>query len=144
VSAPPAYLDECVDQRLAGTLRSRGFSVLPATEAGTLGTSDPEQLRFARSQDLVIISYNRRHFRRLHAQAVRNGEEHPGIVILPATSPLPRLTIRAAMMLDWIGGLGEWRTRLFEWGDLQYLLTQGLRLEGYTEEELRLALGQRA
>jgi hypothetical protein len=143
LTVPPVYLDECLDLRLAPALRTRGASVLTAPEAGMMGASDDAQFRFARDQDRLIISYNRRHFRRLHALAIRQGEAHPGIVVLPATSPLNQLAIRAAMMLDWIAGQGDHHSRLFEWGRLQLLLTQSFRLAGYTEDEVRIALGQR-
>jgi predicted nuclease of predicted toxin-antitoxin system len=141
---PSVYLDECVDQRLAPALRDRGFSVLTASTAGTLGATDDNQLRFATVHDLVIISYNRRHFRRLHALHLERGEPHPGIVLVPATSLLPRLTVRAAMLLDWMTATGERHSQLFDWRDLQYHFTQGLRLPGYSDDELRLALGQPA
>jgi hypothetical protein len=38
--APPAYLDECIDAPFAEALRKRGFTVLTAREAGTLGEAD--------------------------------------------------------------------------------------------------------
>jgi hypothetical protein len=139
---PPAYLDECVDQRLAPVLRVRGYAILTATEARTLGATDQDQLGFASAHDLVIISYNRRHFRRLHALYLERGAHHPGIVLVPATSLLPRLIVRSAMMLDWIVIRGERRSRLFEWGDLQYQIMQGFRLAGHSESDVRLALGQ--
>ena len=34
------------------------------------------------------------------------------------------------------------RSRLFKWGHLQELLEQGYRLEGYSLEEIRLALAR--
>ena len=46
------------------------------------------------------------------------------------------------MMLDWIATLGDYRGRLFRWGDLQYLLTQSYRLPGCDEADVRLALGR--
>jgi len=140
--APSVYLDECVDQRLAPALRDRGYSVTSASDAETLGMTDDQQLRYATGHDLLILSYNRRHFRRLHVQYAASGEEHPGILLMPATTLLPRFIVRSAMMLDWITDQGEHRSRLFEWGDFQYLLTQGLRIRGYSDEDFRLALGQ--
>lgn len=37
--------------------------------------------------------------------------------------------------------LPTWHTELFRWGDLQFHLTQGFRVPGYSEAEVRLALG---
>ena len=45
------------------------------------------------------------------------------------------------MMLDWIGSQ-ERRSQVFIRGRLQPQLEQGLRLPGYTEEEVRYALGR--
>jgi hypothetical protein len=139
---PSAYLDECVDVRLADGLRQRGFAALTAAEAGTSGTGDEEQLTFATTRGSVIISHNRRHFQRLHVAALRDHQAHGGIVILPESRQLTRLIIRAAMMLDWLGAQGDYRSRYFTWGNLQYLLTQGYRLSGYSDAEVRLALAQ--
>lgn len=55
-----------------------------------------------------------------------------------------QLEIRIVMMLDWIALRPDHRSQLFRWHDLQYWLTQGNRLAGYTEAEVRLALGQRS
>ena len=46
------------------------------------------------------------------------------------------------MLLDWIATLPDYRSQLFRWHDLQYWLTQGNSLPGYSEAEVRLALGQ--
>jgi hypothetical protein len=142
--APPAYLDECVDHALVAILRRRGFTVTSALEQGraNLGFSDSDQLMFATERDMVLISYNERHFRALSADRQRQGQAHGGIVIVPAGTVLERLTIRAAMMLDWLGTMPDHRSRLFKWGHLQELLEQGFRLEGYGLEEVRLALAR--
>ncbi|MBI2322114.1 MAG: DUF5615 family PIN-like protein [Chloroflexi bacterium] len=123
-------------------MRARGFTVTSAPAEGTVGVSDEDQLAYAAQHDVVILSHNRRHFLRWHARWATAGRPHAGIVILPQTSVLPQLTVRAAMMLDWIAGQGEWRSRLFLWGDLQRRFTQDFRLGGYSEAEIRLALGQ--
>jgi hypothetical protein len=52
------------------------------------------------------------------------------------------LEIRAAMLLDWIALEADSRLRLFRWNELQRWLIQGHRLAGYSEAEVRLALGQ--
>lgn len=45
------------------------------------------------------------------------------------------------MMLDWLG-IQSYTSRLFEWGRLQQLLERGFRLPGYSEDEVREALGR--
>lgn len=142
--APPAYLDECVDHALAAGLRRRGFTATSALEQGraNIRYSDLDQLEFATARDMVLISHNERHFRALSADHQRQGRAHGGIVILPAGMTLNRLTVRAALTLDWLGTMPDHRSQLFKWGHLQALLEQGCRLEGYSDEEIRLALAR--
>jgi len=142
MAAPPVYLDECVDRPIAESLRQRSFDVLTAVEAGHGEDPDDAQLAYATSLNRVILSYNRTDFRRLHAIHVNTGREHGGIVLLPQVPPLNRRQVRAAMLLDWLGVLGDYRSRLFQWNDLQQQLLAGLRLAGYTESEVDLALGR--
>ena len=44
------------------------------------------------------------------------------------------------MMLDWIATQPH-ESRLFAWGHLQQLLERGFRLPGYSEDDVRDALG---
>ena len=142
--APPAYLDECVDQALVAALRRRGFTATSALEQGraNIRSSDPDQLVFATERGMVLISHNERHFRALSADHQRQGRVHGGIIIVPAGMTLDRLTVRVAMMLDWLGTMIDHRSQLFKWGHLQALLEQGFRLEGYSDDEIRLALAR--
>jgi hypothetical protein len=92
----------------------------------------------------VLLTYNRRHFRRLHRDWLAAGRSHAGIVVVPQTPPLSRRVLRIALLLDWLAGLGAGghHSRLFQWDDLQQLLHAGSRLTGYTEDEVRDALGE--
>jgi len=144
MTAPDAYLDECVDHELLIDLRRRGFSVTSALEQGraNIGIDDADQLAFAARNDWVLVSFNERHFRALSAAYERNGRAHGGVIIVPASPPLDRLMIRAALMLDWLDTMPDHRSRLFKWGHLQGLLEQGYRLPGYHEHDVRLALAR--
>ncbi len=139
---PSVYLDECVDHALAPALRRRGFAVTTALEQRLLGADDERQLLFAAEHDLVLLSHNWRHFQRWHQTFRQQGWAHGGIVVLPGPSPLPQLSVRAAMLLDWLAMLPNWRSQLFRWGDLQFRLTQGFPMPGYGEDDVRLALGR--
>ena len=141
-SSLTAYLDECVEPRLADDLSARGFTAIAVRDAGMSSAPDADQLAYAATRDLVLISYNDRDFRRLHRQFRRAGRAHGGIIILPQSGPRGRLLIRAAMMLDWLAEIGDYRSKLFKFGVLQYLLTLGYRLPGYVEVGVRLALVQ--
>ena len=142
MSAPPAYLDECVDRPVAEDLRRRGFDVLTAIEAGRSQYPDQAQLEFATSLGRVILSYNRMDFRRLHAAFVQTGRPHGGIIILPQTRIIPRRQIRAALLLEWFGIVASEHSHLMVWNDLQQQLVRGYRVAGYGEEEIRIALGE--
>jgi hypothetical protein len=143
MTAPPVYLDECVDCELAPRLVQRGFVVTTAAAQGMVGASDEEQLAYATQHDWVILTHNRRHFQREHHEYVRQHRPHSGIIILPQRCTFDRLELRAAMMLDWITTeSAEYQSRLFLWNDLQLQLTHGLQLAGYTASEVKQVLGQ--
>ena len=131
--APPIYLDESVDYSLAEALRQRGFSVFTVQDEGSSGDSDPEQLAYATERDWRLLSHNSRDFRRLHANYQRHQRPHSGISLLPQRSLMALLTLRAAMMLDWLQSLPDYRSQLFTWGQLQSLLERGQRLRGYSD-----------
>lgn len=142
MAAPAVYLDECIDEPLIEALRRRGYSLVPAREAGALGLSDETQIDYATELGIPIFSYNRRHFRRLHARLMREDRKHPGIIVLPQDAPLPRRLLRAELLLQWVGE-HERESRLFTWGELQQELLRGYRIPGvlFSEEDVRTAVG---
>jgi hypothetical protein len=79
---------------------------------------------------------------RLHATYLRRGYRHSGIVLLPQVPPVSRRQRRAAMLLDWLSTLDDYQSRLFQWNDLQQRLIAGLRLPGYTQDEIDEAVGR--
>jgi hypothetical protein len=141
MAAPAVYADECIDRFIVEGLRERGVDVLTALEAGRGEDPDDAQLAYATHVDRVILTYNRLDFRRLHASQMRTGREHSGIVIIPQAPPVHRRQLRAALMIDWLGMLDEYRSRLFQWNDLQLRLLGGLRLDGYSEDAINEAVG---
>jgi hypothetical protein len=139
--APPSLLDECTDLELVAALRARGYSVESAQRTGLRGLPDEVVLEQAAQRDRVLITHNERHFRREHRRRLEQGRGHGGIACISQVGPIERLTVRAAMMLDWIGSQDR-RSQFFIWGRLQQQLERGLRLPGYTEDEVRFALGR--
>lgn len=142
--SPPVYADECIDRPLVERLRERGFDVVTALEAGMGSEPDAAQLAYAADVDRVLLTYNRRHFRRLHRDWLAAGREHAGIVLVPQTPPPSRRVLRISMLLDWLGspGAGGHHSRLLQWNDLQQVLHAGNRLPGYTEDEVTDVLGE--
>ena len=139
--APPALLDECIDLELVDALRARGYTVDSTHQLGLRGLPDSAILDHAARLDRVLVTHNERHFRQEHRRRLEQGKAHAGIACLSQLGPIERLTVRAAMLLDWIGTQDR-HSRFFIWGTLQQQLEQGLRLPGYAEPDVRYALGR--
>ncbi|MHB1037814.1 MAG: DUF5615 family PIN-like protein [Pirellulales bacterium] len=68
------HLDENVHLAVAHGLRRRGIDVTTTGEAGLIGSTDEEQLTFARSHERVLVTHDEDYLR-LHHQGV----PHAGI-----------------------------------------------------------------
>lgn len=128
---------------VAEALRKRGFSVVAAVETPPRGLDDDVLLRRATRMGRVLVTHNRRDFVRVVGEFRQSGEPHLGVVVLPRDISQERLLLRTAMMLDWRATLPEPPPDLLLWNGLQRQLIRGLRLAGYTEDEVRLVLGWR-
>ena len=142
MAVPVAYLDECVDVWVVEALAVRGFPATAAVRHGMLTKSDAEQLQFATDAGYVLVTHNRRDYVRLNAQWRVAGRDHADIVAIPSTSAPDQMLIRIAMLLTWLRDLPAHETGVFSWGDLQFQMTQGFRLDGFSGDDVRLALGQ--
>jgi predicted nuclease of predicted toxin-antitoxin system len=104
------HLDENCDARIAAGLRLHGINLTTTPEAGLLCASDQEQLRFAASQQRVIVTHDA-DFLRMDAA----GPAHTGIVYLrPEKRSLGEI-IRLLVMLWELLGPDEMR------GHVEYL-----------------------
>jgi hypothetical protein len=133
------YLDECVNRRLADALRERGLRATAAVDEHTLGLDDEAQLLFATRRGFVILSHNQRHFQQLHVRFEAEERPHGGILLLPP-SPLPLVTLRTAMLVNWVEAHSTTASLLARWHELQGHILAGLRLPGFSETEIRRAL----
>src|SRR5437764_6921845 len=70
------YADEDFPFPAVEQLRRLGHDVLTAHEDGRTATPDPDVLARAHSLGRAVLTYNRRHYERLH----RQGADHSGIV----------------------------------------------------------------
>jgi len=122
---------------LAVRLRQRGFSVTTARDARMTGKTDTEQLAYATRIDAMLVSYDSLDYRRLH----RISAAHSGIILI-SNLRLDWQEMRTAMLIDWAASLPDYRSHLFRWHDLQQQLIAGMRLPDYSEEDVRMALGQ--
>jgi len=140
MAAPPAYLDHCLDQRIAVRLRQRGFTVTTTYAEGNATLRDEDQLVFAATRGSVLVTHNKVDYQRHHRHWASQGRQHGGIIAIPQGS-LARVELRIAMLLDWIGESPPAPSSLLLWRDLQRHLEQGTRLVGYSESEVRFVLG---
>jgi len=82
LSALRLHLDEDADAHaLINALRQRGLDVSSSRELGHLRWSDEQQLMWASEQQRTIYTYNASDFCRLHAETLRLGSHHAGLVI---------------------------------------------------------------
>lgn len=89
------YLDEDVHEDIAMALRLRGYDVKTTKEVGNKGLSDIEQIRYATSENRVIISFNVADFYKFHSEFIKKGIEHSGIIL---SKQLPIGTILKALL----------------------------------------------
>lgn len=137
------YLDENIPVSLYGYLRQRHITVTTAQQEQTRGFPDDEQLRYATSRGLALLTTNMRHFHLWHREFRANGWEHGGIITVPQDGHLPqRLHIRSAMLIDWADTFATTRNALFRWTDLQTHLYSGYTLSGFSADEINLAVGR--
>jgi len=81
------YLDEDVSALLTKLLRSRGFVVTNANEAGMLGRSDDAQLAYAVSHQKCLLTHNRVDFEAWAQQYFTAGHSHCGVIVAARRSP---------------------------------------------------------
>lgn len=78
------YADENFDRAVVERLRTLGHDVLTVQEAGQQGGADAVVLAYATSMDRAVLTFNRRHFVRLHSRTAA----HEGIVVCTADVPM--------------------------------------------------------
>lgn len=92
------YADENFRCAVVEELRRLGHDVLTALEAGRANQaiSDPDQLAFAISQGRAVLTYNRRHFKRLHALV----QPHCGILACTDDPDVSALSARIDLAMS--------------------------------------------
>jgi predicted nuclease of predicted toxin-antitoxin system len=81
------YLDEDVSVLIAQLLRARGFNAVTTVEAGRRGAKDIEQLAFAASSNMALVTHNHADFETLAAKYLARGLHHSRIIIAVRHSP---------------------------------------------------------
>jgi Domain of unknown function (DUF5615) len=101
------YADEDFSFPVVEELRDNGHDVVTAQEDGRTSISDPDILARAHSLGRVVLTYNRRHFERLH----RQGAAHSGIISATHDRDFPALANRIHAMLAGLSP-GRWCLRV--------------------------------
>lgn len=84
------YLDENIDLSLCQLLIDYGHDVLTVLDASRSSDSDDAVLAFAIEDERIVVTHNRRHFKRLHKT---HEGRHCGIVICTYDPDLDALAL---------------------------------------------------
>jgi hypothetical protein len=101
------YADEDFSFPVVEELRRLGHDVVTAQEDGHTATPDPDILARAHSLGRAVLTYNRRHFERLH----RQGAAHSGILSATHDNDFPALADRIHKVLTGLAP-GPWCLRV--------------------------------
>lgn len=101
------YADEDFSFPVVEELRRLGHDVVTAQEDGRTSTPDFAILARAHVLGRGVVTYNRRHFERLH----RQGAAHSGILSATHDSDFPRLAMRINSVLAVLSP-GRWCLRV--------------------------------
>jgi hypothetical protein len=101
------YTDEDFSFPVALELRRLGHDVVTAQEDGRTSTPDPDILARAHALGRAVLTYNRRHFERLH----RQGGAHSGILSATHDKDFLRLAARIHAVLAGLAP-GRWCLRV--------------------------------
>jgi hypothetical protein len=101
------YADEDFALPVVEELRRMGHDVVTAQEDGRTSTPDPAILARAHALGRSVLTYNRRHFERLH----RQGAPHSGILSATHDTDFPGLAARIDAALTGLSP-GRWCLRV--------------------------------
>ena len=101
------YADEDFALPVVEDLRRMGHDVVTAQEDGRTSTPDADILARAHALGRAVLTYNRRHFERLH----RQGQEHGGILSAKRDRNFLALAVRIDVALTSLSP-GRWSVRV--------------------------------
>jgi predicted nuclease of predicted toxin-antitoxin system len=88
------FIDEDLPPAIAEILQTAGISATSVVHEKRQGLSDEEQLRYAASRQLVLVTANVADYVELSRQWASRGREHAGLVLV-STKRFPRRDARA-------------------------------------------------
>jgi hypothetical protein len=143
LTEPLLYIDEDFPLDTAIALRARGFPVIATVETDVRGLSDIDQMRRSAVMGAILVSnnYTERHkFVAYGRQLQAEGFANVAAVLLPHEPPGQRLLLRAAMLVTWHAHVPEPRPPVVYWNHLAQRLIRGERVEGFSEDDVRLVM----
>jgi hypothetical protein len=110
------FTDEDIYGAVAPALRRAGIDAISTPEAGRRGLADESQFEWVAAEGRVLVTFNVAHFAELHANWLRQGRHHAGIVVSsqrPIGDTVRRLlhlagTLDSESMHDRVEFLGDW------------------------------------
>ncbi len=107
------YADENFDHPVVAQLRSLGHDIVTAQQAGQANQSipDPQVLAFATNQGRAVLTFNYRHFVRLHHQTVPAGS-HAGIIVCKKDDDVAALAQRIHQAITTLPSLANQLVRI--------------------------------
>lgn len=92
------YADENFPQPVVESLRAKGHDVLTTQDSGKAGQAipDDEVLAFAIEEKRIVVTFNRKHFIRLHNE----NNHHTGIVVCTVDNDFRGLAERIHIELE--------------------------------------------
>ena len=81
------YLDENLSPDIAIVGAARGVDITDWKSCGQAGKRDDEQLRFAAAEGRILVTLNRRDFRRWSRRFQEAGEAHAGVLLVKENFP---------------------------------------------------------
>ena len=104
------YADEDFSYPAVQRLRQLGHDILTAQEAGqgSQGITDEAVLAFATAAGRAVVTFNRRHFIRLHSE----GTSHAGIIVCTRDDDVMALADRIHQQLQHVSSLRDQLLRI--------------------------------
>jgi len=84
---PALYLNENVAVSLVGLLDQKGIKAIHTQDVLNKGASDEYQLNYAASNNYIIFTHNRKHFRALDREWTQKNKIHTGIIVARFAEP---------------------------------------------------------
>ena len=79
---PTLYLNENIAVQIADRLKEFNINSIHTICVGNVGVSDEVQLEYAATNNYILVTHNRKDFRKLHSEWQAKGKRHAGIIVL--------------------------------------------------------------